>query len=166
MCVGEFIWRFTIPTCVLGSLYEYLYKLDIIRKLQWSRFQICRQPRSTPGSLRLYGLLKDWPCGMTEKPQSRYSNWKPSQPEASSMYSYLSNSPTVASLLVGNLQFPSVPGHIDLGTRLARLGTKNMQLFPFKCSAYNIVTCAFQPPLAASCTDKFTIDELTKFIAN
>ena len=29
----EFIWKFTIANC-LGSLYEYLNKLDIIRKLQ------------------------------------------------------------------------------------------------------------------------------------
>ena len=34
----EFIWRLTIVKCVLGSLYEYLNKLDIIGKLQWSRF--------------------------------------------------------------------------------------------------------------------------------
>ena len=54
-----------------------------------------------------YGLLKNRSCGMVEKPHSRYSNWKPSQ---SSVYSYLSNCPTVASLLVGNLCFPSFPG--------------------------------------------------------
>ena len=30
---GEFIWRFTILKCVLGSLYKYLNKLDIVRKL-------------------------------------------------------------------------------------------------------------------------------------
>ena len=47
------------------------------------------------------------------KRHSRYSNWKPSQREASSTKSYLSNSPTVASLLVGNLSLPSVPGHTD-----------------------------------------------------
>ena len=57
--------------CVLGSLYEYLNKLDIIGKLQWSRFQICCQPRSSPGSRRLYGLLKDWPRGIAEKPALR-----------------------------------------------------------------------------------------------
>ena len=53
-CIGKFIWRFT-EGC-FGSLYEYLHKLDIVPKLQWSRFQICCQPRSTPGSLRLEGL--------------------------------------------------------------------------------------------------------------
>ena len=37
-------YKFTIQKCVLGSLYEYLNKHGIIRKLQQSRFQIRRQP--------------------------------------------------------------------------------------------------------------------------
>ena len=42
--------------------------------------------------------------------------------------------PNCTSLLVGTLRLPSVPGHIDLGTRLARLGTYNTQLFLFRRS--------------------------------
>ena len=69
-------------------------------------------------------ILKDRSRGMAEKPHSRYSSWKPSQPEATSTYSYLSNSPTVASLLIGNLHFPrSQAIIINLGTRLVRLGS-------------------------------------------
>ena len=42
--------------------------------------------------------------------------------------------PNCTSLLVGTLRLPSVPGHIDLGTRLARLGTYDTQLFLFRHS--------------------------------
>ena len=76
---------------------------------------------SIPFNPGLYSLLKDHPHRMAEKPALRDTPGTPTeQPEAT--YCYFSNSPTVASLLVGTLHSPSVPGHIDMGTRLARLG--------------------------------------------
>ena len=81
---------------------------------------------STSGCI--YGILKDQLHRMAEKDSatrhSWYSNWKPAQPEASSRHSYLSNCPTVASLLVGTADLPSAPGHVDVRTRLG------MHLYP------------------------------------
>ena len=101
---------------VLGSTYEYLNKIDIVWKLQWCRFQICCQSRSTPGSLRLYGLAsKDWLRGDSGEARatrhSWYSNWKSAQP-ASSRHSYLSNSPTVTSPLVDYFCLRAAQSHM------------------------------------------------------
>ena len=99
----------------ISSMYKFLRPLCSL-----SYFAL----RSTPGSLRLYCLLKDRMRGMAEKPHSRYSNWKASQPEVSSTYFYVRFKLPNCSF-TSHWQFTfslKVPGHIDLGMILARLG--------------------------------------------
>ena len=82
--------------------------------------------RSIPGSLRLYGLLKDQLCKMAEKPvlpgtpgipTGRLPNQK-----------HLQGTPSYFTSRVGTLGLPLVPGHIKVGTRLLRLGMKLLVL--------------------------------------
>ena len=80
---------------------------------------IWHQPRSTPG---LYGLLKDRLHRIAEKPVLQGTPGTPT-----GTLPNLERTPTF-----GTLDLPLVPGHIDVGPRLLRLG---MQLFLLKHSA-------------------------------
>ena len=68
--------------------------------------------------------MKDRPRGMAEK---LVLPGTPGTPTGSlpknGVHSYDSNSPTVASLLVGTSGLLSVPGQVDVGTRQLKLGT-------------------------------------------
>ena len=75
---------------------------------------------STPGSLRLYGLFNEWLGGMAVIPGTPGTPTG-SLPNLKCLQDTPTNSPTVASLLVGTLGLPSVPGHVDVGTRLLSL---------------------------------------------